>query len=311
MNKNDLIDKTKSIVKNEYIWLSSSDDEMAPDLDYIEIDGVLQLDEWDETFAEFIKVNDIQGLELKGDKFKIGTLSLSILKELPELRYLRISGKFKKPEYKVIESLSRLEQLSIADYEAYELNFSKLKNLKSYFSPIKHIDHPIFHCKTLEYIGTNTNLEHFESFSNLNHLKEVYLHAKKIKSLNGIENIPNLRLLEIDYGSNLYDISSLSKLKNLEKLSLYGCKRLKSLEDVSRITNLRCLYFDECGVIESLRPLQRCKSIEYVSFGDTIIEDGDLECLMHIKPLKGVFFKNRRTYNKKIEDFKGYDIICK
>ena len=58
-------------------------------------------------------------------------------------------------------------------------------------------------------------------------------------------------------------------------------------------------WINERGVIESLKPLQRCKSLEYVSFGDTIIEDGDLECLMHIKSLKGVFFKNKRTYNKK------------
>lgn len=300
------IDKTKTIVENEYIWLSISDNETMDMLDNvnISIDGVLQLDEWDDAFIEFINVNNIYGLELKGSKYENTKFSLSILKSLPKLKYLRILGKYKKMEYKFIESLENLEQLSLGDYEAYELDFSKLKNLKSYFSPIKHYDHPIFDCKNIEFFGTNTNLENIEPIGKLTKIKELYLFSKKLKDLKGIEKLENLQLLKIDYGHNLQDISVLSKLNKLDTLSLYACKKLENLNAISKIKNLRWLQFDECGTIESLCPLMHNQHLEYIAFGDTIVEDGNIECLTKIKTLKKVFFRNKRHYNLKLDYFK-------
>jgi len=310
MDTNKIIDKTSTHVEIEYIWLSANDNEMPANLECVNIEGVLQLDEWDDSFVDFIKVNNIKGLELKGDRFETTLFGLSILNELTELKYLRISGKYIKSEYKVIETLDKLEELSIADYEAYELDFSRLKYLKSYFSPIRHNDHPIFDCQTIEYIGTNTTLDNFKPFTKLTGLKKIYMFAKKISTLNGIEKLLNLQSLEIDYGYNLDNISALEDLNQLKELSLYACKKIVNVDKIAKITNLRYFSFDECGIIESLTPLIQCKFLKYVSFGNTTIKDGDLECLTKIKTLQGVFFKNKIHYNKNIDDFKKYNLVC-
>jgi len=212
-----MFDKRKSIVEPDYVWLSSSDNELFPILHGVEIEGVLQLDKWNSSIVDFIKSNAIEGLELKGDRFENTSYSISFLEELTELKYLRISGKFNKTEYKVIESLKGLEELILADYEGYNLDFSNFKYLKSYFSPIKHNDHPIFECENILYIGSNTNLDDFYSFSRLKNLRSVYMTARNLKGLSGIESLKYLEELEIDYGFKLQDISSLSKTRQLSR----------------------------------------------------------------------------------------------
>ena len=305
------MNRKKSVITNEYVWYATDDKELTIDLRGVDdIKGVLAIEEWNDSIIEFIKSNRVEGLWIRGNKFYTTELSLAFLKELPWLKYLKIDGKFKKTEYKAVEFLKNLESLSFGDHEAFEIDFSNMKNLKSYFSPIKHSSHPILCSETIEYLGTVTNLETFAPFSALINLKELYIMAKKMKNLSGIEALRNLRSLAIDYGRNIESFSLLEKLDILEKLSLYGCNKLARLDHVSKIKNLKCLWFDGCGKVESLNPIVESSSIEFISFGDTIIEDGDIECLTKIRSLKGVYFRNKKFYNMKYDDFKGYDYKC-
>lgn len=67
----------------------------------------------------------------------------------------------------------------------------------------------------------------------------------QVGSLKGIERFTNLRKLEVSIG----DMSSvdLSKLKNLEELTLAGCDKLKKL-DVSKNTKLKKLNCGSCAL---------------------------------------------------------------
>lgn len=305
------MNRKKSIIADDYIWYAADDKELTVDLRGAEtIEGVLGIDEWDSSIVDFIKKNKIEGLWIQGDAFYVSKYSLDFLQELPELKYLKVDRKFKKNQYKVIEKLENLESLSFGNYEAYELDFSKMKNLRSYFSPIKHRDHPILSIETVEYFGTVTNLENFAPFSRLVNLKVLYMMAKKMKSLDGIDALKNLHSIAIDYGRMIESFFPLTKLEKLEKLSLYGCKKLGRLDHISKIKNLKCLWFDECGKVESLKPIIESSSLEFVLFGDTIIEDGDIESLTNLRTLKGVYFRNKKNYNKKYEDFKKYSYVC-
>jgi len=298
------INKSHTVVAEKYIWLSIKDDQMPADIKCANIEGVLQIDEWDNNFIDFIRLNNIKGIEIKGDKFENTSFGLAFLEELSDLKYLKISGKFKKSEYKVINKMTSLEELILSDYEAYDVNFSQFKFLKAYFSPIKHINHPIFSCKTLSYLGTKTTLEDTQPFTNLKNLKHLYLFARKLKSLQGLDKLDQLQVLSIDYASYLKDISSLSNCKNISILSLYSCKSIYSLEHIANIEKLKYLSFDNCGTIKSLTPLEKCNGLEFLSFGDTLIEDGNIAVLKKINSLKRVYFRNKKHYNSTIEDFK-------
>jgi len=39
-------------------------------------------------------------------------------------------------------------------------------------------------------------------------------------------------------------------------------------------------------------------------------EDGNISCLTRINTLKGVYFKDRKSYDAKLRDFNNYDYIC-
>lgn len=305
------MDRNKSVVDSNYVWYAKNDNELTVDLRGVSnIEGVLAIEQWDNSIVDFMKENQIEGLWIRGDKFYTSKYSLQFLKELTDLKYLKIDGKFKKQEYKVVENMSKLEKLSFGDYEAYDINFKNIKNLKTYFSPIKHEDHPIFDVNTIEYFGTNTSLQNFFPFSKLVNIKELYIMAKNLTNLRGVEKLINLYSVEIDYGRNIYDFSDISKVTSLKKLLLYGCKKLNKLDDISKIPNLECLWFDNCGIVESLKPISKLTSLKFIAFGDTIIKDGDIECLFELKILKGAYFKNRKHYNSKYDNFGKYNYMC-
>jgi hypothetical protein len=298
-----IINKKHTIVHEDYIWLAKNDNEMPASMD-IDIDGILVLEDWKEYYLELISANNIEGLEIKADRFKQPEFNLDFLKKLKNLKYLRIGGKFKKKEYKSIEYLNNLEQLSLADYEGYEIDFTNFLNLKSYFSPIKHEDHPIFQHSNIEHLSTNTTLEDFNCFTNLTQLKRLDLFARNLKSLKNIEAMQRLESIEIVYGHRLQIHSFKHPLEHIKIFSLNGCKRIENIDFIEALINLEKLILDNCGDIESLKPISRLSSMKYIAFcGNTKILDGNLDFL---KPLaqKGVeiHFTPSRHYSVKADE---------
>jgi len=273
-----IINKQQSIIKDDYIWINKNDKEFQPNNIDINIEGVLKFRTWSNNIYTIITDNNIMGIEIQNDKYTLSKEGLSFLKDLPHLKYLRITGKYKKSEYKYIENLSNLEQLSLGDYEAYELDFSNLKNLISYFSIIKNENHPVFKLRSIEHLGTNTTLESFQAFSQMKKLTTLYLFARKLSNLNSISNLTQLKTLSIDYSSHLKSISHLH-LPSLEELYLYSC-----------------------GEIESLQPLKLCKKLKFLSFMKTKIKDNDINILVDLPLLKEVNFENRIGYSLKKDE---------
>ena len=298
------IDKLKTIVADEYIWLSSKDTEMPAVTEIVKVKGILQIDEWNDKLLTFISMNKIDALEIKGDRFEMTNFNLSFLKKVPNLKYLRISGKFPKKEYKVVESLFTLEELSLADYEGYELNLLNLIKLKAYFSIIRHKDHPILKCPNLEYFGANSNLETLHFLNALSNIKKIFLFTKKLNSFDGITNLHKLENLEIVYANNLEIKNNCPKLESLKKLTLDTCKNINTLNFISKFPNIEYLSFSNCNEIVSLKPLETCKKLEVIFIGNTIIEDHNLRILEQIPTLKDVFFEEKKEYNMTMDDFK-------
>lgn len=308
--KNKQIDKSTTIINDDYIWLSSKDNEMPAITNYVEVEGILQIDTWNNEFIDFIHLNKIDAIEIKGNKFEKTCFSLSFLKQVNDLKYLRISGKFSKKEYQVIELLTNLIELNLADYEGYELDFSKLAHLRAYFSIIKHDDHPIFQCAQLKYFGANTNLESLGALSKLKNLRKIFLFATKLETLQELESLKQLEILEILYASHLNVHFSFPHLPSLKKLVFDTCKNINSIDFLSKTPNIVCLSIPNCHNIETLKPLRECKKIEFLFIGNTKINDFDLSVLKTITTLKGLFFHDQRGYNYTTQDFQTLKKSC-
>ena len=101
--------------------------------------------------------------------------------------------------------------------------------------------------------GVVTDLSLFE---NLSGLKELILIAQPIEDLNGVQNLPSLRFVRLDFCTELHDVSPLFTLQDLEQISLRysGASSLQGIQNLSRLVML-----DISGTaVTDLSPLGGC-----------------------------------------------------
>jgi hypothetical protein len=136
-------------------------------------------------------------------------------------------------------------------------------------------------------------------------LRELALKpARKLRSLAGIDGLPSLVSLELNYVPVALDLAPLGALPDLRVLTLQGCRRQLSLEGIEQSTGLRELYLEGCGTISSLEPLLRVPELGKLYLGgNTTIADGRLAILRRLPRLTFVDFPNHRDYDARSEEF--------
>ncbi|WP_411678844.1 leucine-rich repeat domain-containing protein [Clostridium thailandense] len=124
--------------------------------------------------------------------------------------------------------------------------------------------------------------------SDVENITELRLeYCEIIKDISGIENLVNLKSLDLTY-SQVEDISELKGLKNLEELWLYDNKitDISALKDLTNLKNLQ-LYGNQITDIPSLRGLT---NLEYIDLGNNKIHDITLLKELHnLKELNLVY----------------------
>lgn len=103
-----------------------------------------------------------------------------------------------------------------------------------------------------------------------------------ISDLAGVEQLKNLRLLELE-GQQIEDITPLLGLENLEQLSL-NCNPLRSLEGIENLSNLKKLDISGTDVSD-LTPVLKLENLEQL-----IIDDTDINDLSGIENMKNLKF---------------------
>lgn len=152
----------------------------------------------------------------------------------------------------------------------------------------------------------NPKSKNLLSFSNLTSVEELELVQSTIESLEGVEKLIKLNALELYYMRNLEDFSSLLSLrKTLTKLRFGHCKKLEGIEKVAELGSLKALAITDCGEIPSIGFITRLKNLDFFSFVNTNVIDGDLTPLLDCKSLTFAGFLNKRHYSHKSEEIKA------
>lgn len=99
--------------------------------------------------------------------------------------------------------------------------------------------------------GNNKNkkIKTLKGIENLVNLRKLEIPVNALKSLKGVEKLANLQELRIWKG-NLQNLNELKNLSNLTELSMEGVK-LKDWAAVSNLTNLEKLNISDCGLTNS------------------------------------------------------------
>lgn len=125
------------------------------------------------------------------------------------------------------------------------------------------------------------------------HIMALSIGSGKLKSLSGIESLPNLRSLSISYQRQLSSSSALKGAALLESLEIEKCGRL-NFPDLPVLPNLEFLALFGGKETASLSFLDNYPKLKYC-YLDFPIRDGDLTSLSKIK--HGVVLQDRRNFS--------------
>ncbi len=167
------------------------------------------------------------------------------------------------------------------------------------------VEHPI---QPITISNSEFNDEKYWQKSMEQHVDEYFSHIKKLSQLTGSDYKKIKKLYISD--PNVYDISLLSKLTNLEKLELYNVN-VSNLDPISNLTNIQELRLRKVRV-SSLEPLAKLTNLKILQIYEMPLSDIDplgnltkleevrmyavrvknLEALSNLKNMKELFISN-------------------
>jgi len=109
--------------------------------------------------------------------------------------------------------------------------------------------------------------------------------------------------LEIAYAPKLQSLDEFTENKlGLREFDLTNCKKITSYSPISDLEFLRTLRLSSCSAIPDLRWVQGLNRLDFFSFVDTNVIDGDLTPLLDLPCLRYVGSLAKRHYQPHIDE---------
>ncbi|MDR2202128.1 MAG: hypothetical protein LBP26_05125 [Clostridiales bacterium] len=138
-----------------------------------------------------------------------------------------------------------------------------------------------------------SGIEKFRELENIN-----LLYARSFRSISGISQLKKLKKLWLGNCPKLTDIDELALCPSLKELYLEGIKKC-DLTVIENMTGLEALRLSDCGSVSSLKFIGKLDNLEFFSFVNTNVLDGDLRPCLRLK-YAGTL--DKRHYNIKSRD---------
>lgn len=130
----------------------------------------------------------------------------------------------------------------------------------------------------------------------------------KVRSLNGVDEFPNLEHLGIFLARRLDDISALSKVRSspLKRLELEACRHVTTFEPVAGLTSLEFLNMSENSEYPTAEPLASLQHLRKLYLhSSTRIGDGNLAPIADLPGLRDLRMQSRKHYTPSVEYIKN------
>jgi len=209
---------------------------------------------------------------------------LTFLEKIPSLRNVSIDCLMEANGIEIVEKLKNIESLCVGIYSLENFNFlnninPKIKHLsllqtKSKKPKINSINRfreletlylegqsngieEINKLKMLKKIVLRSiSVEHLEFLTGLNQLWSLDIKLGGVKNFDALQNLPNLKYLELWKINQLSDLGFISKIYSLQYLFLQDLRNIEKIPDIQNLTNLRRIY------IENLKGLRDFTSLK-------------------------------------------------
>lgn len=133
-------------------------------------------------------------------------------------------------------------------------------------------------------------------------MESLWLDKTTIQYLEGIENMVQLKRMEIDTARKLVSLNGLNEtLSELTFFNIYNAMNLRDYNSLGNLKNLSELYLTKTGEINSISFIEKLTHLERVVIGAKVT-DGNMT---YLKGIKEVFFNYYPHYTHKLKDFNG------
>lgn len=232
-----------------------------------------------------------------------GIDDLSFLQEFPQLLYLELAG-HKSINIRDLSGLENLRGLHV-ESPGSGIDFASFPQLEVYMGGW-HAGHKnLASCQELRRLkirNVNPRSNNLAALADVTRLEDVQITQSNIKSLAGIETLGDLRYFDIAYASKLQSLDALKHgVAGLRELSIEKCRKIASYEPIAALTQLRRLKLTGCAQMKNLRWVGGLKDLDFFSFVDTSVQDGDLSHLLKLPKLRYVGSLDKKRYNFKVD----------
>jgi Leucine-rich repeat (LRR) protein len=227
---------------------------------------------------------------------------LAFLSELSFLRALELTD-WNLDDVSGVHALQSLVRLKISTYCKTSIDFAAFPALEDLSLEWRPGARSLFGCSSLRRVFLNKYAEDdLVPLLALPRLSHLSVASPKIDRL-GASKSSSLEFLGVYAAKRLVTLDGVEQLPNLTALEVNDCPRVSDLRPLRSLRRLASIHLCNDGNILSLEPLAGHEQLEELLFyGNTRIEDGRISVLKPLGALR-VAFQDRRHYDMKRAEF--------
>lgn len=232
-----------------------------------------------------------------------GIADLSFLSDFPDLRYLEVVDQ-NRVNTRYLDGLGNLRGLRL-ETPGTGIDFSCFPELEVYVGDW-HLDNSnVHHCRELRQLRIwqfKPKSLDLSDLANTMRLEWLALTQTGITSLAGLETLEDLRYFEIAYASKLesLDVFTTGRME-LREMEIQNAKKITSYGPLAALRRLRRLKLSACAPMPNLDWTKGLDQLDFFSFVETNLEDGDLSPLLVLPRLRYVGTMDKKHYSHKCD----------
>jgi hypothetical protein len=236
-----------------------------------------------------------------------GISDLTFLKKFPLLLYLEVIGR-EAVDVSILSGLENLRGLRV-DTPGTGIDFTWLPELEV-FRGNWHPDNTNIaaarQLRTMHVWQFRPKSADLSALAGAVRLEVLHLVQTNISSLDGLERMEDLRRLQLAYAPKLKSLDAMAlRDLGLRELEIDTAKSITSYDPAGSLAFLRDLKISSSAPLPNLKWVRNLSRLEFFSFVNTNVEDGDLRPLLDLPELRYAGTMDKRHYNLKSSEIKA------
>ncbi len=224
---------------------------------------------------------------------------LSFLQDFPSLRYLEITGR-KPVNLRPLAGLSNLRGL-LVENPGSGLDFKCFPELEVFQGTWHPGNCSLAAARELRRLHVwKYAAKDLAVLAHITRLEELHLTQTPIHSLDGLQTLADLRYFDLAYAPKLKSLAAFTACGDgLREVSFQKVPGIPSYQPLSALRRLRRLKLGACAPMPDLKWTKPLGWLDFFSFVDTNVVDGDLSPLLRLPRLEYVGTFDKKHYNLK------------